>query len=100
MSSLRGLPLRVVLGVMLLVSLLVAGGVSLLASGKPDGLNRVAQDEGFADTESDHAVGDGPLAGLARPFAYALTIWGGVLYLLAGVLYVVQAVGLLRGGRP
>jgi cardiolipin synthase len=50
------------------------------------------------------ADGDGPLAAVARPFAYALTIWGGALYLLAAVLYVVQAVGLLRdrptGGRP
>jgi len=51
------------------------------------------------------ADGDGPLPTLARPFAYALTVWGGALYLLAGVLYVVQAVGLLRsdryaGGRP
>jgi cardiolipin synthase len=43
------------------------------------------------------ADGDGPLATLARPFAYALTVWGGALYLLAGVLYVVQAAGLLRG---
>jgi len=51
------------------------------------------------------ADGDGPLAAVARPFAYALTIWGGALYLLAAVLYVVQAAGLLRrrrfaGGRP
>ena len=38
----------------------------------------------------------GTLTGAARPFAYALTVWGGALYLLAGVLYVVQAVGLLR----
>ena len=45
------------------------------------------------------ADGDGPLAALARPFAYALTIWGGALYLLAGVFYVVQAVGLLRDDR-
>jgi len=45
------------------------------------------------------ADGDGPLATLARPFAYALTVWGGALYLLAGALYVVQAVGLLRGSR-
>jgi cardiolipin synthase len=45
------------------------------------------------------ADGDGPLATVARPFAYALTVWGGALYLLAGVLYVVQAVGLLRGDR-
>jgi cardiolipin synthase len=50
------------------------------------------------------ADGDGPLATVARPFAYALTVWGGALYLLAGVLYVVQAAGLLRhrsaGGHP
>lgn len=45
------------------------------------------------------ADGEGWLATLARPFAYALTVWGGALYLLAGVLYVVQAVGLLRGDR-
>jgi cardiolipin synthase len=45
------------------------------------------------------ADGDGLLASVARPFAYALTVWGGALYLLAGVLYVVQAVGLLRGDR-
>jgi cardiolipin synthase len=45
------------------------------------------------------ADGDGPVATVARPFAYALTTWGGALYVLAGVLYVVQAVGLLRGAR-
>jgi cardiolipin synthase len=45
------------------------------------------------------ADGDGPAATVARPIANALTIWGGALYLLAGVLYVVQAVGLLRGAR-
>jgi cardiolipin synthase (CMP-forming) len=45
------------------------------------------------------ADGDGAAATVARPIANALTIWGGVLYLLAGVLYVVQAVGLLRGAR-
>jgi cardiolipin synthase len=41
----------------------------------------------------------GPVSAVARPIAYALTVWGGVLYLLAGVLYVVQAIGLLRGAR-
>jgi cardiolipin synthase len=45
------------------------------------------------------ADGDGPVATVARPLAYALTTWGGTLYLLAGVLYVVQAVGLIRGAR-
>ncbi|WP_222266999.1 CDP-alcohol phosphatidyltransferase family protein [Modestobacter marinus] len=42
------------------------------------------------------ADGDGPVASLVRPVAYALTIWGAALYLLAGVFYVVQAAGLVR----
>ncbi|SDY20250.1 CDP-diacylglycerol--glycerol-3-phosphate 3-phosphatidyltransferase [Modestobacter sp. DSM 44400] len=45
------------------------------------------------------ADGENPVAAVARPIANALTVWGGVLYLLAGVLYVVQAVGLIRGAR-
>jgi hypothetical protein len=36
------------------------------------------------------------VAPLVRPVAYALTIWGAALYLLAGVFYVVQAAGLVR----
>ncbi|MQA35378.1 CDP-alcohol phosphatidyltransferase family protein [Modestobacter roseus] len=45
------------------------------------------------------ADGEGALASAARPVAYALTVWGGALYVLAGAFYVVQAVGLLRGER-
>ena len=45
------------------------------------------------------ADGDNPVASVAQPIAYALTIWGAALYVLAGVLYVVQAVGLLAGDR-
>jgi cardiolipin synthase len=45
------------------------------------------------------ADGDNPVAPVAQPIAYALTIWGAALYVLAGVFYVVQAVGLLAGGR-
>ena len=41
----------------------------------------------------------GPKASAAQPIAYALTVWGAALYVLAGVLYVVQAVGLLTGDR-
>jgi cobalt/nickel transport system permease protein len=33
------------------------------ASREPDGLNKVAIDEGFADTESRHALDDTPTAG-------------------------------------
>jgi cardiolipin synthase len=45
------------------------------------------------------ADGDNPVAAVAQPLAYALTVWGAALYLLAGVLYVVQAVGLLAEDR-
>jgi cardiolipin synthase len=45
------------------------------------------------------ADGESPVAAVARPLANALTVWGGALYLLAGALYVVQAVGLIRGAR-
>ncbi|MGY1857266.1 CDP-alcohol phosphatidyltransferase family protein [Modestobacter sp. SYSU DS0290] len=45
------------------------------------------------------ADSEGTLASVARPVAYALTVWGGALYVLAGAFYVVQAVGLLRGDR-
>jgi hypothetical protein len=40
---------------------------------------------------------------VARPIAWALTIWGAALYLLAGLFYVIQVVGLVRAeraGRP
>ncbi|MDK3254934.1 CDP-alcohol phosphatidyltransferase family protein [Blastococcus capsensis] len=46
------------------------------------------------------ADGDGLLATVAAPFAWALTIWGTALYLLAGVFYVIQVVGLLAAERP
>jgi cardiolipin synthase (CMP-forming) len=45
------------------------------------------------------ADGEGPLAGIAEPFAWALTIWGTALYLLAGLFYVVQVAGIVRSER-
>ena len=47
----------------LIVALGLAFFVSPSASGDPDGLNKVANDQGFADTETDHALGDAPTAG-------------------------------------
>ncbi|MGY1710267.1 CDP-alcohol phosphatidyltransferase family protein [Geodermatophilus sp. SYSU D00758] len=48
------------------------------------------------------AEGDGPVVAVAQPVAWALTIWGGALYVLAGAFYVVQTVRLVRpsGVRP
>ncbi|PRY47504.1 cardiolipin synthase [Geodermatophilus tzadiensis] len=45
------------------------------------------------------ADGDGALVAVVTPVAWALTIWGGALYLLAGVLYVVQVLALVRAER-
>jgi CDP-diacylglycerol--glycerol-3-phosphate 3-phosphatidyltransferase len=42
------------------------------------------------------ADGSGWLAIVIEPFAWAFTIWGTALYVLAGVLYLVQVVGLVR----
>jgi cardiolipin synthase len=42
------------------------------------------------------ANGHGTLSDIANPVAWALTIWGTVLYEYAGVLYVVQVVQLVR----
>lgn len=46
----------------LVVSAVVAGGLSLFASGDPDGLERVAIDLGFIHTAEDSAAGGSPLA--------------------------------------
>jgi hypothetical protein len=46
-----------------LIALFLAAVVSYYASSRPDGLNRVAEDTGFAHTERPHAGDDSPLAG-------------------------------------
>ena len=56
-------PGRRVWGAGLAVTLLVAGVVSLVASGSPDGLEWVAGQLGFADAARDHPVAASPLAG-------------------------------------
>jgi cardiolipin synthase len=45
------------------------------------------------------ADGEGAVAAIAAPFAWALTIWGTALYVLAGVFYVVQVAGIVRAER-
>lgn len=46
----------------LLVSLMLAGGVSFYASSHPDGLEKVAQDVGFIETAKDPATSGSALA--------------------------------------
>jgi hypothetical protein len=81
------------------VALLLAGVVSYYASSSPDGLNRVAQDKGFSDTEKDHGAADGPFSGYATKDVDNQRLSGGlagvvgvavVLVLAGGVAYVVR----------
>lgn len=82
----------VALGV-LVVALVLAGVVSYYASSSPDGLNRVAQDKGFADTEKDHGAADSPLAGYSAADVDDQRLSGG----LAGVTGVVVVLALAGG---
>jgi PDGLE domain-containing protein len=71
--------------------------VSPRASSEPDGLNRVAIDEGFADEESNHALDDTPTAGYevrgvdddGLSTGLAGLIGVGVTFALAGGLFLV-----------
>jgi cardiolipin synthase len=45
------------------------------------------------------ADGTGWFATAIEPFAWAFTIWGTALYLLAGAFYVVQVAGIVRAER-
>jgi cardiolipin synthase (CMP-forming) len=45
------------------------------------------------------ADGDGWLAELCEPIAWALTIWGTALYVLAGLFYLIQVAGIVRAER-
>jgi hypothetical protein len=84
----------------LIVALGLAFLVSPWASSSPDGLEKVATDEGFIDTAEDHDLADGPLAdygvdgvedeslstGLAGIVGVAITF--GIALLLFGIFHV------------
>lgn len=83
--------------VFILAGLLVALGLALLvspyANGSPDGLNKVAEDEGFARSETDHDLDDSPLAGYAVRGVNDERIGKG----LSGVIGVLVTFGLGLG---
>jgi cobalt/nickel transport protein len=84
--------LLVVAGV--LVALLLAGVVSFYASGDPDGLTKVSEDQGFAQSEKEHRTGDGPLAGYETQGIADGRLSGGV----AGVLGSLVVLTIAGGG--
>ena len=92
----RRVPVRVLVGVGLAVSLVLAVVVSLFASASPDGLEHVAETLGFADAAADSAVADSPLAdygtaGVENEWL-STTIAGAVGLLITGLV----AFGLMR----
>lgn len=88
---------RVLVVVGLLAAVLVGGLASLYASGDPDGLNRVAADEGMAAKEEAHALEDGPFAGYESPLDSSLS--GGVAAVVGISATFVVAGGLMFAVR-
>lgn len=82
----------VLLGV-LLVSLLLAGVVSFYAASSPDGLTKVSEDRGFADTETDSQTAGSPFADYATEGVDDERLSGG----LAGVVGVLVTLGVAGG---
>ncbi|MGH7316523.1 MAG: PDGLE domain-containing protein [Candidatus Rokuibacteriota bacterium] len=90
--------------------LLVAAGLALFAapwaSREPDGLERVARDQGFADRSRGHDLKDGPLAGysvtgLAERRGTAVAGLVGVLVTFGATLAVFSLLRhRRRRGRP
>lgn len=94
------------LGAGLLVAIVVAVGVSQFASGNPDGLEYVAEQEGFLETADDHTFADAPLADYgenltdnARVNTAVAGLAGVVVTLLLGygIFWLARRTG---GGRP
>ncbi len=67
------------------LSLLLAGVVSFYASGRPDGLEYVAESKGFVESATDHAFGGSPLADYGEVGGIPVGVVGvlGVLLTLA-----------------
>lgn len=86
----KRLSTRALVIVGLLVSLVIAGGISFYASGNPDGLEFVAERVGFLDTAEDSAAASGPLADYGVSGVEDSRLSGG----LAGVIGV-AATGLI-----
>jgi hypothetical protein len=91
--------LRWFLGVGLAVAVAVAGLLSGFADDDPDGLERVAIDEGFDQTAEDHALADSPLADYAVAGVEDERLSTGLAGVIGVVITLAVAGGLFYGIR-
>ena len=93
-----------IIGAGLVLSLIVAGFVSFYASSEPDGLERVAENEGFLETATDPVNASLPTAdyGIAGVESERLSV--GLAGVLGVVVMAVLGFGLFwllaRGKKP
>jgi hypothetical protein len=87
----------------LAIVIVLAVGVSQLASDQPDGLEYVAEQEGFATSAEDHDLSEAPLADYGENLGGSNSTNGA----LAGLIGVTITLGLgfgifwlIRSGRP
>ena len=91
--------LRWFLGIGLVGALVVAGGLRGFAADEPDGLERVAIDEGFDEAAEDHALADSPLADYAVEGVEDERLSTGLAGLVGVAITLVVAGGLFYGIR-
>lgn len=88
----------------LLVALLLAGVVSGYASSSPDGLEKVAEDQGFLQQAEDSALADSPLAYYGVAGVEHERLSGGLAGVLGVTVTFVVGLGLFavvrRRDRP
>ena len=85
-----------------LVAIALAGGASYYASTQPDGLEKVAEEEGSLDTAKDSAVADSPLSdyGILGLDNERLSVGlAGVIGVIATALVALALFTLLRKKR-
>lgn len=83
----------------LVVALVLAGVLSSFAASTPDGLTKVAQDQGFAASETPHVAADGPFAGYGVDVIGDDRLSGGVAGVVGVLVVLVLAGGLALAVR-
>lgn len=82
------------------ICVLIAGGVSTLASSHPDGLEHVAETLGFGSAATPHASSDSPLADYAVRGLGSGTLSGAIAGLVGITVVALFAFGLMRLLKP